>query len=132
MGYHSCSISWNKVKNMSKIQTNEKSVNRSGAVMGTSAVRCKIASAVIIQPNSAAKTAVRNGVLSRRSHLLIRNHDAENEKTLFVGGDGVNAESYPIKFGESIDLSISPMVLVFSVLSQPVLTDLEMRTLETG
>ncbi len=117
---------------MTKIQSGDKSVDGAGFVMATPACRCDLESANVVQPESGEKNSVRNGVMPKRSRMLIRVNTLGGP-SIFIGGDGVNAStSYPLNFGDKLDLPVSPNVLVFSILAASVHGDMNMRTLETG
>ncbi len=117
---------------MTKIQSGDKSVDGAGYVMVTPACRCDLESPQVVQPGSGVKTPIRNGVMPKRSRLLIR-ANTEEGPTIFIGGDGVDgAKSYPLDFGDIIDLPLSPRVMVFSVMVASVLHDVDIRTLEVG
>ena len=118
---------------MSKTQSIDKSVDRSGYVLVTPADGCERRSADIDVPASGAKKAIRNGVLRKRSRLFIQHHDnGIGSLSLHIGGNGVTtANGYPLKEGETIELPVTPKVLVFGrVAAGPASSDV--RTLETG
>jgi len=63
--------------------------------------------------------------------MLIRNYSDQAGGTLDIGGDGVvQSASYPLAVGQSIELPVSPAVLV--LMAGPVVGGSTARTLEIG
>jgi len=112
------------------IQSDHHTVDAAGYKAVTPAARCSVATAATSIPGS-SRVPLRNPVVRKRSRLLIR-HNSGPAATIWIGGDGASTTvGYPIANAGTIDLPLTPGVIVLAATTTQVSSS-GIRTLETG